>query len=996
LLIDGYRNTQFIDKSKKGEYIMELEIDKIYHGFKLVEKKEIKEINSTGMLFQHEKSGARLFYLKNQDDNKVFSISFRTPPNDSTGVPHILEHSVLCGSRKFPTKEPFVELVKGSLNTFLNAFTFPDKTMYPVASVNDKDFSNLMDVYLDAVFYPNIYKYPEIMMQEGWHYELDNKEDEVTYKGVVYNEMKGAFSSPESILFRKISESLFPDTQYGVESGGDPDVIPTLTQEDFLYFHKKYYHPANSYIYLYGNMDIQEKLRFIDEEYLDEFNNMEVDSKLNCQKSFDTPKEMIIEYPISSNEKEEDKTFLSMNFAVGKAQNDEVYLAFDILEHLLLETPSSPLKKALIDAQIGKDVFGSFENSMLQPMFSIVLKNSNEGEKEKFKTLVRETLEKLAKEGIDKKLIEASINIKEFQLREADYHGYPTGLIYSMKAMDSWLYDEKPWIHLGYEDTLKKIKTALDTNYFENLIEKYILNNNHSSILIVKPAKGLAEEKEEELKKKLAQFKAELTGDQIEEIVVNTAKLKERQSTEDTEEELRKIPLLSIEDIDKKAKELPLLEKQEENVKVLFHPIVTNGIAYINMYFGTEAIKQEHIPYVSLLTTILGKVSTDKYYYEDLAKEININTGGIRYVSQAYSEKDNYEKFHPKFIVKSKVLVGNIPKLSELIGEIVGHTKFDEHKRLKEIIQEVKSRMEMIIFDRGHVVAANNLLAYFSPVGKYEDMLSGLSFYNFVVELEKDFDKKAEEISQNLMEVSKTIFNLNNLMISVTLEEKDYETCSQNLKTIFSQLGTNKINPQEYTFEMGRKNEGLMTSGKVQYVAKAYNFIKLGYSYSGSLQVLKSIANYDYLWNNVRVQGGAYGSFSAFQRNGNMFFTSYRDPNLSETLKVYDEAGDFFKNFDTDDRQMTKYIIGTISDLDFPLTASMKGERAAENYIKRVNYEDIQRERDEVLNTKVSDIRKFGDLISEVMNQNYLCVLGNEEKIKKNKKIFNHTVNIFE
>ncbi|WP_411681785.1 insulinase family protein [Clostridium thailandense] len=975
---------------------MELELNKVYHGFKLLETKDINEINSTGMVFEHEKSGARLFYLKNDDDNKVFAVSFRTPPEDSTGLPHILEHSVLCGSRKFPLKEPFVELVKGSLNTFLNAFTFPDKTMYPVASTNNKDFLNLMDVYLDAAFYPNIYKYPEIMMQEGWHYEIEDKDSEINYKGVVYNEMKGAFSSPESILFRKISESLFPDTQYGVESGGDPDVIPELTQKQFLNFHKKYYHPSNSYMYLYGNMDIVEKLKFINEEYLKDFDKINVDSQLLMQNPFDKQKETVIEYPISNNEKEEDKTFLSMNFAVGKATNDELYLAFDILEHLLLETPSSPLKKALIDANIGKDVFGSFEASMLQPMFSIVVKNSNESEKERFKDIVIKTLRGLVEKGIDKKLIEASINIREFQLREADYHGYPKGLIYGMKSMDSWLYDENPWIHLTYEDTLKKIKSALETNYFEELIDKYILKNNHSSVLIVKPAKGLAEKKEADIKKKLQEFKQKLSKEEIEELVKNTLKLKERQTTADSPEDLKKIPLLAIEDIEPNAKELPLVEKEEQGIKVLHHPVFTNGISYINMYFGTEGVREEFIPYISLLTTILGKVSTDNYSYEDLAKEININTGGIRNGAQAYSEKWSDEKLHPKFVVKAKSLVSNMKKLVELLGEIVGHTKFDDHKRLKEIIQETKSRLEMIIFDRGHVFAANHILSYFSPAGKYEDMLGGLTFYNFIVDLENNFESKAKEISENLKYVSEIIFNKNNLLVSVTLEDTDYDEFKKNFDLFYTNLKSNRVSVESYDFKVEQKNEGLMTSGKVQYVAKAYNFAKLGYSYSGSLQVLKTIANYDYLWNRVRVQGGAYGSFSAFQRNGNMFFTSYRDPNLKETLKVYDGAGEFFKNFDTDDRQMTKYIIGTVSDLDFPLTPSMKGDRAAENYIKKLNYDDIQKERKEILNTKVEHIRKFGDLISDVMKQNFICVLGNEEKITENKNIFNSTINLFE
>ncbi|PRR86950.1 insulinase family protein [Clostridium luticellarii] len=973
-----------------------MQIGETYSGFKLQEQKKLEEINSEGMLFYHEKSGARLFFLKNEDDNKVFSISFRTPPDDSRGVPHILEHSVLCGSKKFPVKEPFVELVKGSLNTFLNAMTFPDKTMYPVASVNDKDFANLMDVYLDAVFQPNIYRYPEIMMQEGWHYELNSREEDMTYKGVVYNEMKGAFSSPESILFRKMLESLYPDTQYGVESGGDPDVIPQLTQQQFLDFHSRYYHPSNSYIYLYGNMDIIEKLEFLDREYLSHFEKKKVDSALITQKPFQSCREMTVEYPISSAEKEKDKTFLSINYSVGKAVDNELYLAFDILEHMLLETPSSPLKKALIDAGIGKDVFGVFESGMLQPMFGIVAKGSNENEKRRFQDTVEKTLNDIVDKGIDKKLVEASVNIKEFQLREADYKGYPKGLIYGMKCMDGWLYDEAPWTHLTYESVLNKIKSQLDNNYFENLINRYILKNNHSSMLIIRPERGLEEKKDALLKEKLKTLKDSLSEDEIQKIIQDTLRLKKRQMTRDSKEDLMKIPLLSIEDIDPNPKDLKLVKNKIQDVEVLFYPVFTNGIYYVNLYFNTEGVKEELIPYVSLLSAVLGKVSTENYYYEDLAKEINIYTGGINYSSQAFSENGNSREFYPKFIVKSKVLVNNLEKLISILKEIINYTKFDEKKRLKEIIQETKSRIEMTIFERGHVVVANHVSSYFSPASKYEDMIGGLEFYKFISNLENNFDSKVEEIRESLKEVSNEIFNKNNLILNITCDEADYDNLQDRVKELISGLKDDKVGKISYKFDLKAKNEGLMTSSKIQYVAKAYNYIDLGYSYSGSLQVLKSIANYEYLWNQVRVQGGAYGSFASFQRNGNMFFTSYRDPNLKHTLEVYDKAGEFFNNFNADDRQMVKYIIGTISDLDFPLSPSMKGERAVENYIRHVSYEDLQKERQEILNTGVEDIKGFSKLISSSMNKDNICVLGSEQKIKENKDLFKNLVNLFE
>ena len=552
---------------------MNLKKGNIYNGFKLEEEKKIEDINSIAMIFYHEKSGARLLYLKNDDDNKVFSIAFRTPPKDSTGVAHIVEHSVLCGSRKFPMKEPFVELVKGSLNTYLNAMTFPDKTMYPVASRNEKDFRNLIDVYLDAVFYPNIEKCPETLMQEGWHYELENQQAEVTYKGVVYNEMKGVFSSPDAILDNKIFQSLFPDTTYGVESGGDPDDIPKLTQEQFVRFHKQYYHPSNGYIFLYGDLDILDNLKFLDEAYLSSFEKKQVTSQIALQPAFGQKAEQTFDYSIAPTETKEDKTFISMNFVLGQATDSEVCLAFQILEYLLLETPAAPLKKVLLEAGLGKDTMGTFVRSILQPTFGIIVTGTNEGEKEKFVKVVNQELKRLVVEGIDKKIIEACINIFEFTLREANYGSRPKGLVYNIKCMDSWLYDESPLIHLEYTAILEKIKRGLTTNYFEHLIERYLLNNNHQALIILRPKHGLAEEKDEEVRKHLASYKASLSPEEINQLIDQTAKLKLRQQTPDSPEALATIPLLTLADIETKAEELPLVEKKRIRYTCITSPI---------------------------------------------------------------------------------------------------------------------------------------------------------------------------------------------------------------------------------------------------------------------------------------------------------------------------------------------------------------------------------------------------------------------------------------
>lgn len=972
---------------------MEFQLNNEYHGFKFIEEKEIKDINSKVRVFYHEKSGAKLLNLENDDDNKVFAIGFRTPPSDSTGVPHIMEHSVLCGSRKFPIKDPFVELAKGSLNTFLNAMTFSDKTIYPVASRNEKDFFNLMDVYLDAVFYPNIYKHPEILMQEGWHYELDSKEDEITYKGVVYNEMKGAFSSPEDILFRKIQETLFPDTTYGVESGGDPEVIPKLTQEQFLDFHKKFYHPSNSYIYLYGNGDLDKELKFINDEYLSNFEKIDVDSKIEVQSPFGGIKEFTYEYPVAEGDEGNDKSFFSLNFVLEDS-TPEISLAFEILEYLLLETPAAPLKKALIQSGIGKDVYGYFDSGILQPVFSIVVKNAHESKKEEFQSIVFNTLKDLVSNGIDKNLIEACINIKEFKLREMDTRTYPKGLIYYTKAMDSWLYDKDPYIYLEYENALKEVKKALTSKYFEELIEKHLINTKHGSLLVLNPKAGLAEAKDEELRKKLREYKASLSDKELEELVNETKALKERQMSGEKKEDLEKIPLLSLEDIDKKAEEFSLEEKSIEDNKVLFQPMFTNKIAYIKLIFDTKTIKEELIPYLSLLAGVLGKIDTDKYTYGDLSNEVNIYTGGISYAPVTFVQNNTKDEFKPKFVVKSKAIVDKVPKLFEIIEEILLNTKFDKN-RLKEIIREMKSRLDMAMFDSGHIVAVNRLLSYFSNISQYEEKISGLEFYKFIEDIEENFDSKYEEIIENLKEVQKTVFNRNNLILNFAVEEENYEKVEESLKRFIGKLNNETLKTYEYDFKCNKKNEGLLTQGNVQYVMKGYNYKDLGYSYKGSMQVLKVIESLDYLWNNIRVIGGAYGAFASFGRSGNMFFGSYRDPNIKESLNVYDNAYEYLRNFDADSREMTKYIIGTISSLDTPLTPSLKSERAISYYLSNITKEDIQKERDEVLSCTKEDIREFANMIKDCMDQNYICVLGNSIKIKENKELFNELVDVF-
>lgn len=971
---------------------MNFELGKIYYGFNLVEEHEVEELQSKARIFYHEKSGARLLHLENDDDNKVFSIGFRTPPSDSTGVPHIVEHCVLSGSRKYTTKEPFMDMVKGSLQTFINAMTFSDKTLYPVASRNDKDFFNLMDVYLDAVLYPKIYEIPEIFMQEGWHYELFNKKDNIQYKGVVYNEMQGAYSSPERILGETISKSLYPDTCYQYSSGGNPDVIPELSYEEFLDFHRKFYHPSNSYIYLYGNGDIEKHLKFIDENYLSNFNKDNIDSHIDIQKPFTSRNVIEDYYPISKDENDENRTYLSLNFVLGENKDPETYLMTSILSQLLIESPAAPLKKALIDVGIGEDIFPISTGGM-QPGFGIVAKNTSRDRKEEFEKVLFDTLNKLVKEGLDKNLIMACINIVEYNLREAS--NFPTkGIIYNMLSLDSWLYDGNPLAHLKYDKTLDKLKANVATDYFEKFIQENIIDNLHSSLVIINPKKGLGEEKEKSIAKRLLEYKNSLKDEELETLIEENKKLKKIQVSEDSPEDKATIPKLSIADVEHEAKIIPQEIIEDKDITLLFHNIFTSKIGYLDFYFNMDMIDEELIPYANLLSGIIGKIDTLKKPYSELSNEIYVNTGGIDFDASVYMEKDKDEVYYPKFIIKGKAIGDNLVKLIELMSELITESKIDDEKRIKELIAQIKSRVEMSLFDRGHSVAASRVSSYFSPSRKYMELLKGLDFYWFISDILENFDDNKGEILSNLNKVYNKIFNVNNLIISFTGDEDDFQITKNNLSKIIDKLNKEKLDSIKYNFSQGKFNEGILSSANVQYVSKGFNFKKLGYDYNGSMRVLATILNGDYLHNKIRAQGGAYGAGINFDRTGLLTTFSYRDPNLERTVEVYNNMADYISGLDLDESDLTTYIIGTISRLDPAITPHMKGQIATNRYISKVTQEDIQQTRDEVLNTKLENIKDFVPLLKETMKEDYLCVLGNEGKIKENKGLFNRLVKL--
>ena len=957
--------------------------------YEILDEHRVEDVQSDGFILRHKKSGARIAILSNNDDNQVFYIGFRTPPEDETGVPHIIEHTTLCGSKKFPVKDPFIELAKGSLNTFLNAMTYPDKTVYPVASCNDQDFKNLMDVYLDAVFNPNITKYEEIFKQEGWHYELTGRDDELKINGVVYNEMKGAYSSPDEVLSSQIYRSLFPDNTYSKDSGGNPEYIPKLTYEAYLDFYHKYYHPSNSYIYLYGDMDVVERLEWLDKEYLSLYDYKKVNSEINKQPAFDEIKNVEAQYSITMDDSQENKTYLSYNRVVGDSLDEMLYQAFDVLDYALVSSPGAPVKQALIDAGIGDDVYGSYDAGILQPVFSFVAKNANASQADEFESIIENTLKEVVKTGINKEALLAGINSSEFKFREADFGQFPKGLLFGLNCLDSWLFDDmKPFIHLECLDTFAKLRRAVDTDYFEKLIQEYLLDNTHGSSVTVKPKRGLGNEREEALAKELSDYKASLSDEEIDKLIEETEHLKKYQEEPSSDEDLRKLPMLTRADMKKEAMPFSNIEDTLSDVKVVRHDIESNGIDYISFLFDAGDFAQSELGYLGFFTNALGLVSTENYSYTDLANATNIYTGGISTGTASHPDIKDRNNFVFKFEVKLKVLEKNLDKALELMEQMLLSSDFTDTKRLGEIVAQIKARLQANLSSSGHLVAAMRSMSSFSRYALYQDELKGIAFYRSICRIEKELFESPESVSDKLAAIAKKLFARNRMLISFTGNSEAYGNAKLSLEKVIA--GFNKMsaigNQAEVHFNTAK--EAFIDASQIQYVAKTGDFICEGYEYTGALRLLRIILSYDYLWINVRVKGGAYGCMNTFLRSGESYFVSYRDPNLSDTLDVYDRIPEYIKSFSPDERDMTKYIIGTFSALDTPMNPEAKGSRSMSAYLEGITYEQIQKERNEILNAQPENIRRLADLVEAVLKKDSICVIGNENMIKESAGLF--------
>lgn len=964
--------------------------DAILEKYDVLQKKSLPDVNSQGVLLRHKKSGARVVLLPNDDNNKVFFIAFRTPPADSTGVAHIIEHTVLCGSRDFPVRDPFIELAKGSLNTFLNAMTYPDKTVYPVASCNDTDFANLMHVYLDAVFYPNIYKEERIFRQEGWHYEADSADSEITVNGVVYNEMKGALSSADDVLARDIFSTLYPDTPYAFESGGDPVNIPDLKYEDYLDFHRKYYHPSNSYIYLYGDMDMEERLTYLDEAYLSAFDTISVDSEIPAQEPFTVPREFTEKYSILKDEDPAGKSYLSWNVSLAQDGLDSKMInAFKVIDYAISDAEGAPLRKALRERKIGEDVYSILETGIRMPGYSVIAKYSDPEKKDLFVQTINETLEKIVRDGFDEKSLLAGINYYEFRYRESDFGSYPKGLVYGLSMMDSWLYDDSnPWIGIDAGAVFTELRSEVGSGYFENLIQTYLLDNPHKSILILEPEAGLTEKRDAELKEKLAKMAAGMTREQREQIVADLRSLHEWQQTPEKKEDLEKIPMLTRADLSDAIVPYANEYSERDGIRRLYHPVFTNRIHYLSFLFDIGDLPKELFPYLGIFKTALSAVDTKLHDYAALNKEIDILTGGVSCSVSTYTDYRTMDRYTTWFEVHVKVLHENLKAAFDLVQEILMQSDYSKADRLLEILEEERAGMRADLAASGHITASGRAVSYISKTGAVMETISGISAYQTLDKVCQQLEKGDTSICAVLDRIAKAIFCRDNLVIDCTAEAEDLRGMESYEQNFVQGLHEKHESGDPFDPELEIRNEGFTTAGQVQYVCRVGDFRKHGLNYTADLKVLRIIMAYDYLWTRIRMNGGAYGCMSSYSRDGIITLVSYRDPHLKKTIDVFEGAADYIDAFDCDERTMTKYIIGTVSGMDHPMTPSQKGKYSRSGFMTHLPQSVLEEEKKQVLKVQPSDIRGLGKYLRAAMEDPCLCVVGNDQKLRSEKELF--------
>ena len=957
-----------------------------YHGFSVVRKENIHDINGMAYLMKHEKSGASLLYVQSQDDNKVFFVSFRTPPEDDCGTPHILEHSVLCGSQKYPLKDPFNELAKGSLNTYLNALTYSDKTMYPVASRNETDFMHMMDVYLDAVFHPLIFDRPEIFQQEGWHLEAESPQTPFRYNGVVYNEMRGALSDPERILIQTIQRHLFPHTIYRFESGGDPACIPQLSYEKFLDFYRRYYQPSNGFFYLYGDMDIINCLKKIDQDYLCHYEDSHSWAPIEKEKAFSAP--VTGSQPFSVENQQEKKGYLSASFVVGESTDPMLAMTFRILDYILLETNGSPLRQALLESGICEDVEGWYNSAMAQPVFSIIGKKADLAREAEFRRIISQILETICEQGLDETLLESALRVWEFALREEDYGSRPKGLQYGMNLMKSWLYGADPMAELKQKEHFEQVAQMAKAGYFQRCIRTYLLENPHAAYITLYPVYGREEQIEQERTEELRKIKDGMSEIQRNQVVENTAHLLAYQKAEEPKQILDCIPLLKLEDVSPNSMDIPRYTLFCADTPLTVTPLETDQVFYCDFLFDLRVLPEELLPYAGLLKELLGKMPTEKYSFSALSQQMDMAFGDFyttcRYMTQTGGNKEQL----PYFQIRVKLLQRSLPDLFAMLEEILFHTRWEETDRMLALLQETKGGLEQYYINQGHLAAITRSLSWLTENGKRKEMTSGMEFYRFLCRSLENSSQRWEETVYKLKKAAELLFQAGTLRCFVGCNPKYVSVYQTYLEGFVNGLKREKTILYPCSFQGKNGREGIFLPSKVQYNVAASRLEQYGLSYHGSLSVLKSVLDREYLWNQIRVMGGAYGCGSVFLENGQFYLYSYRDPQVKKTYEAFTGISQFLKEFHPSGREMTQYILGAINRKDRPLHNSDKAEISLVRQIQGITQEALQQERQNILSAGQHEISQWADLFDTLLETASICTVGGRQALEKEGDFF--------
>lgn len=956
------------------------------HGFIIKEKKTIKDIDSEVYEYEHIKTKAKLIFIKNKDSNMAFTIGFKTIPHDNTGVAHIIEHSVLCGSKNYPVKDPFVELMKSSLNTFLNAMTFSDMTLYPFSSQNKEDYMNILDIYMDAVYNPNMTKNKEIFMQEGWSYTINNKDEDIKINGVVYNEMKGAYSSPLRILNEEINKSLF-DNCYKFSSGGNPDEIPTLSYEDFLNFYHTYYHPSNSCMYVYGDCNIEEILETINSKYLSYYDYKKIDSTILPTKEFNYEVVSSAPYSISSNDNIDKKTLYSINYVFPTSTNEIFNMSINIIVDILFNSQSAIIKTKLLEKKLCDNISASFDTYKLQPSLTIFVQNTSKDNIDTINKIIDDCLKNVVKEGVQDKILEAFMSREQFRIKQDISNNSEKGIDLGIRLINRWKFTENITDILYFNENITKLYNFLNQEKIKELIQKYLIDNKHKSKVTLYPEEGMNNKKSKKLEESLSKYKNYLNDTQLKEMIDRSIHLKETQSTPNDEETLKCIPVLKLCDIEKKSKKRIVNNTYINNIPILHYNAFTNDIIYAKLMFKTNCLTEEELPYIGLLSSILGKIKTKNYTLDNLNTEILINTGGLGFNNNAFNDIKDIDVSHLFFETTIKTTSTKIEKSIDLLKEILFESDLEDVDRISQIINMIYSNLQIKISNNGHMFAYTRLASNITKADYYLDKTRATDYFNFIKDIVSNYKENSAKLVNNLKQVLSKILNTNNLIITLTSDNKQKEIFTENVTKITNLLSNKTIDLNNYNTKK-EQSEGFCISSKVQYVAQGYNYKKMGYSLTGTLKVIETILKTEFLWNNVRVIGGAYGSMLSISASGNIILVSYRDPNLLRTIEVYNEIPEYLQNIKLDEDSLSKYIIGTIKDIDHPLSVEDEGNSAFISYIAHYSDSDRQKLRDEIFNTSISKINNYSDMFKKILNKELYVVFGNSNMIKKNKKLF--------